>query len=91
MRSETLLLQLLIGYWDPDRSKFVIDDDTISFEVEDIYFLTSLSHQGRELNLYEGGRGDASLTIQEYITAYCEVGTKKVASQIPIARIETSL
>ena len=26
MRSETLLLQLLIGYWDPDRSKFVIDN-----------------------------------------------------------------
>jgi hypothetical protein len=46
MRSKTLLLQLLIGYWDPDRSQFVIDDESISFKVEDIYFLTGLSYQG---------------------------------------------
>lgn len=31
MRLETSLLQLLIGYWDPDKSQFVIDDETISF------------------------------------------------------------
>ena len=43
MRSETLLLQLLIGYWDPNTSQFVIDDESILFEVEDIYFLTGLS------------------------------------------------
>lgn len=90
MRLETLLLQLLIGYWDPDRSQFMIDDESISFEVEDIYFLTGLSHQWRELNLRGGGRGNASLTIQEYIDTYCKAGTQKVASQIPIARIETS-
>ena len=57
--------------------------------MEDIYFLTGLSHQGWELNLRGGGRGDASLTIQVYIDTYCEDGTQKVASQIPIARIET--
>ena len=51
MRSETSLLQLLIRHWDPDRSQFIIDDESISFEVEDIYFLTGLSHRGRELNL----------------------------------------
>ena len=44
MRSETSLLQLLIGYWDADRLQFVIDDKTIPFEVEDVYFLTGLSH-----------------------------------------------
>ena len=63
MRSETPLLQLLIGYWDPDRLQFAIDDETISFEAEDIYFLTSLSHQGWEPNLHGGGWRDASLTI----------------------------
>lgn len=57
--------------------------------MEDIDFLTSLSCRGRELNLCGGGRGDASLTIQEYIDTYCEAGTQKVASQIPIAHIET--
>ena len=43
MRSETPLLKLLIGYWDPDRSQFMIHDESISFKVEDIYFLTSFS------------------------------------------------
>jgi hypothetical protein len=69
--------------------QFVIDDETIPFEVEDVYFLTGLSHQGWEANLHGGRQGDASLTIQEYITVYCEEGTQKVASQIPIAWIRT--
>ena len=80
MRSETSLLQLLIGYWDPDRLQFMVDDEPLPFEVEDMYFLTSLSHRGWEENLCGGGQGDASLTIQEYITMYCEEGTQKVAS-----------
>lgn len=46
MRSEMLLLQLLIGYWDLDRSQFMIDDESISFKVEDIYFLTGLYRRG---------------------------------------------
>ena len=89
MRSKTSLLQLLIGYWDPDRLLFMVNDEPLPLEVEDIYFPTGLSHRGREANLREGGWGDSSLTIQEYITMYCEEGTQKVASQIPIARIRT--
>ena len=87
MRSETSLLQLLIGYWDPDRLLFMVDDEPLPLEVEDIYFLTGLSRQGREENLRGGGRGKVALTIQEYIIVYCEEGTQKVASQIPIAWI----
>ena len=68
MRSETSLLQLLIRYWDPDYLLFMVDDEPLPLEVEDIYFLTGLSRRGREANLHGGDRGDASLTIQEYIT-----------------------
>lgn len=89
MRLETPLLQLLIRYWDLDRSQFIIDDEPISFEMEGIYFLTGLSRRGRELSIHGGGRGDVSLMIQEYINTYCEAGTQKVVSQIPITRIET--
>ena len=46
MRSETSLLQLLIEYWDPDRLLFMVDDEPLPLEVEDIYFLTGLSHWG---------------------------------------------
>ena len=87
MRSETSLLQLLIRYWDPDHLLFMVDDEPLLMEVEDIYFLKSLSCQGREANLRGAGRGEAALTIQEYITIYCKEGTQKVASQISIAQI----
>ena len=80
MRSETSLLQLLIRYWDPDRLLFMVDDEPLPLEVEDIYFLTGLSRQGREANLCGGGWGEVALTIQEYITVYYEEGTQKVAS-----------
>ena len=65
----------------------MVDDEPLPLEVEDIYFLTGLSRWGQEANLCRGGRGEVALTIQEYITVYCEEGTQKVASQIPIARI----
>ena len=29
MRSETSLLQLLVGYWDPNRSLFRVDDEPL--------------------------------------------------------------
>jgi hypothetical protein len=63
MRSETSLLQLLIRYWDPDRLLFMVDDEPLPLKVEDIYFLTGLSHRGREANLLGGGRGEVALTI----------------------------
>ena len=66
----------------------MVDDEPLPLEVEDIYFLTSLSRQGQEVNMHRGCRGDASLTIQEYITVYCEEGTQKVASQILIVQIQ---
>lgn len=66
----------------------MIDDESISFEVEDIYFLIGLFHRGQELNLRRGDWGDASLTIQKYIATYYEASTQKVASQIPIDRIK---
>ena len=67
----------------------MVDDEPLPFEVEDIYFLIHLSRRGWEEILHGSRWGDASLTIQEYITVYCKEGTQKVASQIPIVRIWT--
>ena len=33
MRSETSLLQLLIGYWDPDCLLFMVDDEPLPLEL----------------------------------------------------------
>lgn len=46
IRSETSLLQLLIGYWDPNHLLFMVDDEPLPLEVEDMYFLIGLSHRG---------------------------------------------
>lgn len=39
------------------------------------------------INLKGGGQGDGTLTMQEHIDAYCETGTQKMSTQIPINRI----
>jgi hypothetical protein len=43
MRAQVRLLELLVGYWDPDRESFILDGQPLRIEVEDIYFLTGLS------------------------------------------------
>ena len=68
-------MQLLIRYWDPNRLLFMVDDEPLPLEVEDIYFLIGLSHRGWEENLRRGGWGEAALTIHEYITISYEEGT----------------
>jgi hypothetical protein len=44
MRAQVRLLEMLVGYWDPDSERFILDGKPLRIEVEDIYFLTGLSH-----------------------------------------------
>ena len=55
LRAKPILLQMLVDYWDPDTETFQIDGMPISLEVEDIYFITGLSHQGNIINLRARG------------------------------------
>ena len=55
-------------------------------EVEDIYFLTGLSHRGEVVNLKSWGAG-SGIKIEDYIDSHCIVGTPKVGSQLPIREI----
>jgi hypothetical protein len=43
MRAQVRLLEMLVGYWDPDSESFILDGQPLRIEVEDIYFLTGLS------------------------------------------------
>ena len=56
------LLQLLVDYWDLDFETFHIDGMSLNIEVEDIYFITSLSCRGEVVNLRSRGLG-GGLTI----------------------------
>jgi hypothetical protein len=52
---------------------------------EDIYFLTDLSRRGESINPRTFPPG--SYNIEDYIEMYCEDGTEKVGSQVPIHKI----
>ena len=86
MRAQVRLLEMLVGYWDPDNASFNIDGKPFRIEVEDIYFLTGLSRRGEVVNLKSRGAG-SGMKIEEYIDTHCVAGTPKVGSQIPIQAI----
>jgi hypothetical protein len=51
MRAQVRLLQTLINYWDPETEAFNLDGKPLRIEVDDIYFITGLSHWGEVVNL----------------------------------------
>jgi hypothetical protein len=86
MRAQVRLLEMLVGYWDPESESFNLDGKPLRIEVEDIYFLTGLSCRGEVVNLKSWGAG-RGMKIEEYIDAHCVAGTPKVGSQLPIRAI----
>jgi hypothetical protein len=57
MRAQVRLLEMLVGYWDPDSERFILDGQPLRIEVEDIYLLTGLSHRGEVVDLKSCGVG----------------------------------
>jgi hypothetical protein len=51
MQAQKRLLQLLVGYWNPEVDAFMIDGQSLDIEVEYIYFITGLSHRGDVVNI----------------------------------------
>ena len=69
MRAQLRLLEYLVGMWDMDQQVFHVGFHVLSIDIEDIYFLTGLSHCGAQVTLI-GGRG-GGLSMSEYIRVYC--------------------
>jgi hypothetical protein len=86
MRAQVRLLEMLVGYWDPDSESFNLDGKPLRIEVEDIYFLTGLSRRGEVVNLKSRGVG-CGMKIEEYIDTQCILGTPKLGIQVPIREI----
>jgi hypothetical protein len=51
MRAQVRLLDMLVGYWDPESESFNLNGKPLRIEVEDIYILTRLSCRGEVVNL----------------------------------------
>lgn len=43
LRAQPLLLQRMVAMWDFDSQYFVVGDQILEVEIDDIYFLTGLS------------------------------------------------
>ena len=54
MLSHPLLLQYLVDTWDLDVGNFMVGNQIIWLEIEDIYFLIGLSWRGPIVVLAEG-------------------------------------
>jgi hypothetical protein len=78
MRAQVRLLEMLVGYWDPDSERFILDGKPLRIKlVDDIYFLTGPSSRGEVVSLKSREVG-SGMKIEEYIDAHCVVGTPKV-------------
>jgi hypothetical protein len=86
MRAQVRLLEIPLGYWDPDSESFNLNGKPLRIEVDDIYFLTRLSCWGEVVNLKSWGAG-SGMKIEEYIDAHYVEGTLKVGSQLPFQAI----
>ena len=60
---------MFVSYLDLDIEDFQLDGMPLRLEVEDIYFIIWLSHQGEVLKLSACGMG-GGVTIKEYINVY---------------------
>ena len=43
LQAQPLLLQRMVVMWEPDSQRFLVGDQYLEIEVDDIYFLTGLS------------------------------------------------
>jgi hypothetical protein len=85
MRAQPRILNALVEYWHPDAEDFMLEGQSLVPTTEDIYFLTGLSRRGEPVNFQTFPSGPHN--ILELIGLYCEAGTDRSSSQVPIRRI----
>jgi hypothetical protein len=87
MRAQPRILNHLIEYRNPNAKAFNLEGQSLNPTTKDIYFLIGLSRRGEPVNLRNFPPGPHN--IEDYIGMYCEVGTEKVGSQVPIHKIKS--
>ena len=55
------LVEYIIDMWNPDQRHFVVWTHTLTIDIDDIYFLTGLSHRGRQVVPFYPQGGDSTL------------------------------
>ena len=68
--------------WEPDSQCFLVGDQVLDIDVDDIYFLTGLSRRGESVEF--GGRGGGRESVDSYMSNLCMEGTHKQGGKLPI-------
>ena len=63
----------------------MVGDQILEMDVDDIYFLIGLSHQGDPISF--GGRGRRSESVDSYVNDLCMPGTRKQGGKLPIQHV----
>jgi hypothetical protein len=82
MRAQVRLLEHLIRMWDPDQQVFNVGAHTLTIDIEDICFLTSLSRWGSHVSLTGSRRG--SMKMSEYCREYCVPEAERQKGKVAI-------
>jgi hypothetical protein len=75
----------MVAMWEPDSQRFLVGDQYLEIEVDDIYFLTGLSRRGEAVEF--GGRGGGREPVESYIRDLCAEGTHRQGKKHPIRHV----
>jgi len=85
MRSQPGLLDYLIILWDVDERFFRVGTHILTLEINDIYFLTSLSTRGAPVNLV--GKRSSRVSTESLLATHCRAGARLSGGKITIADV----
>jgi hypothetical protein len=85
MREQPRILNSLVDYWHPDVEAFMVERNSLTPTIEDIYFLNGILRRGEPVNL--STFPPRPFNFFEYIGMHCKDDTEKVGSQVPIPKI----
>ena len=85
LRAQPLLLQCMVAMWEPESQCFLVGDQYLDIEIDDIYFLTGLSHRGESIEFR--GRGRGGEPVESYIRDLCAEGTHRQGGKLPIQHV----
>jgi hypothetical protein len=71
----------MVGMQEPNSQRFMVRDQALDIEVDDIHFLTGLSHRGE--SVYFSGRGGGGESVNSYMSDLCVEGTRKQGGKLP--------
>jgi hypothetical protein len=85
MKKEVLVLEHMIGLWNVTEQGFQMGTQRLTINLEDMYFITSLSKIGAPIVLTE--QRALLAPVDEYLANHCVPGAKLVGSRIAIKDI----